>query len=73
MSGFATALDYVLAGLGEHDDAHAARTMMAALGLDPAADPALCLAARRDGRRWRGSSLPSPKSCSSTSRPTTST
>ncbi len=40
MSGFATALDYVLAGLGEHDDAHAARTMMAALGLDPAADPA---------------------------------
>src|SRR5271165_7307396 len=40
MSVFATALDYVLAGLGEHDDAHAARTMMAALGLDPAADPA---------------------------------
>ncbi len=41
MSGFATALDYVLAGLGEHDDAHAARTMMAELGLDPAADPAI--------------------------------
>src|SRR5271165_2993140 len=40
MSGFATSLDYVLAGLGEHDDAHAARTMMAELGLDPAADPA---------------------------------
>ena len=41
MSGFATALDYVLAGLGAHDDAHPARTMMAALGLDPAADPAI--------------------------------
>ncbi len=40
MSGFATALDYVAAGLGEHDDAHAARTMMIELGLDPSADPA---------------------------------
>jgi ABC transport system ATP-binding/permease protein len=40
MSGFATAFDYVMAGLGEHDDAHAARTMMIELGLDPAANPA---------------------------------
>ena len=40
MSGFATALDYVLAGLSEFDDPHAARAMMAELGLDPAADPA---------------------------------
>ncbi len=40
MSGFATALDYVLAGLGEHDDAHSARAMMTELGVDPAADPA---------------------------------
>jgi ABC transport system ATP-binding/permease protein len=40
MSGFPTALDYVLAGLGEHGDAHAARAMMTALALDPAADPA---------------------------------
>ena len=40
MSGFATALDYVLASLGEHDGAHAARAMMTELGLDPAADPA---------------------------------
>ena len=36
LSGFATALDYVLAGLGEHDDEYAARGMMAELGLDPA-------------------------------------
>jgi ABC transport system ATP-binding/permease protein len=40
ISGFPTALDYVLAGLGEHDDAHAARAMMTELGLDAAADPA---------------------------------
>src|SRR5208283_2975675 len=40
MSDFATSLDYVLAGSGEHDDAHAARAMMTELGLDPAADPA---------------------------------
>src|SRR6202034_504191 len=40
MSGFATTLDYVLAGLSEFDDAHAARAMMADLGGDPAADPA---------------------------------
>ena len=40
MSGFATALDYVLAGLHEFDDPYAARAMMAELGLDPAADPA---------------------------------
>ena len=39
MSGFATALDYVLAGLGEHDDPHAARTMMAELEVDPDAEP----------------------------------
>jgi ABC transport system ATP-binding/permease protein len=40
MSGFATTLDYVLAGLNEFDDAYAARAMMAELGVDPAADPA---------------------------------
>jgi ATP-binding cassette subfamily F protein uup len=40
MSGFATALDYVLAGLGEHDDAHSARTMLAELEVDLAAEPA---------------------------------
>ncbi len=40
MSGFATVLDYVLTGLGEHDDPYAARAMMAELGLDPAAEPA---------------------------------
>jgi len=40
MSGFSTSLDYVLAGLSEHDDAHAARAMMTELGVDPAADPA---------------------------------
>jgi ABC transport system ATP-binding/permease protein len=39
VSGFATTLDYVLAGLGEFDDPYAARAMMAELGLDPAADP----------------------------------
>ena len=40
MSGFGSVLDYVLAGLGEHDDVHAARAMMGDLGLDPEADPA---------------------------------
>ena len=39
LSGFATALDYVLAGLGEHDDEYAARGMMAELGLGEASDP----------------------------------
>ncbi len=39
MSGFATTLDYILAGLGEFDDPYAARAMMAELGLDPSADP----------------------------------
>ncbi len=39
-AGFATTLEYVLAGLGEHDDPYSARAMMAELGLDPAADPA---------------------------------
>jgi ATP-binding cassette subfamily F protein uup len=39
MSGFKTALDYVLAGLHEFDDPYAARAMMAELGVDPAADP----------------------------------
>jgi ABC transport system ATP-binding/permease protein len=39
LSGFATTLDYVLAGLSELDGAHSARAMMAELGLDPAADP----------------------------------
>ena len=40
MSGFATALDYVLAGLGENDSPHTAQALMAELELDPAADPA---------------------------------
>src|SRR5208283_3996930 len=40
MSGYASVLDYVLSGLGEHEDAHAARAMMGDLGLDPSADPA---------------------------------
>ena len=40
MTGFATILDYVLAGLDEFDDPYAARAMMAELGVDPAADPA---------------------------------
>src|SRR5579871_3946148 len=38
MSGFATALDYVLAGIGE-DEAHIARAMLEELGVDPASDP----------------------------------
>jgi ATP-binding cassette subfamily F protein uup len=40
LAGFATTLDYVLAGLGEHDNPYSARAMMAELGLDPTADPA---------------------------------
>ena len=40
MSGFATSLDYVIAGLSESDSAHAARALMDELGLDPSADPA---------------------------------
>ncbi len=39
MSGFATTLDYVLAGLSDFDNPYAARTMMAELGVDPDADP----------------------------------
>jgi ABC transport system ATP-binding/permease protein len=41
MSGYATALDYVAAGLSEHDDPYAARAMMTELGLDLSADPAI--------------------------------
>jgi ATP-binding cassette subfamily F protein uup len=40
LSRFATTLDYVLAGLGEHDNPYSAHAMMAELALDPAADPA---------------------------------
>ena len=39
MSGFATTLDYILAGLGEFDNPYAARAMMEELGVDPEADP----------------------------------
>jgi ATP-binding cassette subfamily F protein uup len=39
VSGFASTLDYVLAGLGELDDPYSARAMMAELGLDSGADP----------------------------------
>ena len=41
LTGFATTLDYVLAGLGETDDPYSARAMMAEFGLNPDADPAL--------------------------------
>jgi ABC transport system ATP-binding/permease protein len=39
MTGFATTLDYILAGLSDFDNPYAARTMMDELGLDPEADP----------------------------------
>ncbi len=39
LSGFATALDYVLAGLGDDAYGHRARAMMSELGVDEAADP----------------------------------
>ncbi len=39
MSGYASVLDYVQAGFGDDDDAHAARAMMGDLGLDPEANP----------------------------------
>ena len=39
LAGFATTLDYVLAGLGEHDDEYSARAMMSELGLGPASRP----------------------------------
>jgi ATP-binding cassette subfamily F protein uup len=39
MSGFATTLDYILAGLSDFDNPYAARTMMAELGVEPDADP----------------------------------
>jgi ATP-binding cassette subfamily F protein uup len=39
MSGFASILDYVLAGLSDFDNSYAARTMMAELGVDPDANP----------------------------------
>jgi ABC transport system ATP-binding/permease protein len=37
--GFATTLDYVLAGLGEHDDEYSARAMLTELGLGLASKP----------------------------------
>ena len=40
LSGFATTLDFVLAGLGEIDDPYRARALMEDLGVDPKADPA---------------------------------
>jgi ATP-binding cassette subfamily F protein uup len=40
MSGFATTLDYILAGLSDFDNPYAARAMMEELGVDPEADPA---------------------------------
>ena len=39
MSGYATVLDYVAAGLHEHEDPHAARAMLDDLGLDPNGHP----------------------------------
>jgi len=39
MSGFATTLDYILAGLSDFDNPYAARAMMADLGVDPDGDP----------------------------------
>jgi ATP-binding cassette subfamily F protein uup len=39
LAGFATTLDYVLAGLGEHDDEYSARAMMTELGLGPSSKP----------------------------------
>src|ERR1700728_1192903 len=39
MSGFATTLEYILAGLSDFDDPYAARSMMADLGVDADADP----------------------------------
>jgi ATP-binding cassette subfamily F protein uup len=40
VAGFATTLDYVLAGLTDDDAGHAARAMMAELGVDLASKPA---------------------------------
>jgi ATP-binding cassette subfamily F protein uup len=40
LSGFATTLDFVRAGLAEHGDEHAARALMAELGVKEAANPA---------------------------------
>ena len=40
LAGFATTLDYVLAGLGEHDGEYMARAMMAELGLGLSSKPA---------------------------------
>ncbi|MDX2223882.1 MAG: ABC-F family ATP-binding cassette domain-containing protein [Rhodospirillaceae bacterium] len=40
LSGFATTLAYVEAGLGEHDDPHRARYLLERLGLTGAEDPA---------------------------------
>ena len=40
LSGHATTLDFVLAGLGETDDPYRARALMEDLGVDPRADPA---------------------------------
>ncbi|HQU00902.1 MAG TPA: ATP-binding cassette domain-containing protein, partial [Acetobacteraceae bacterium] len=40
LSGFATVLDYVVAGLGPHDDEHRAKALLDRLGLTGAELPA---------------------------------
>jgi len=40
LSGHATTLEFILAGLGEADDSYRARALMDDLGIDPKADPA---------------------------------
>ncbi len=72
-SGHATTLSFVEAGMGPGDELYRARYLLESLGMTARRIRAGCRganrAARRSPRRWR----PSPTSCSSTSRPTTST
>ena len=73
MSGFETALDYVLAGPREFDDPYAARAMMDELGLDAAADPARLSGGEARRAAFARALARSRTSCCSTSRPIIST
>ena len=73
-AGYATTLDFVLAGLGDEDDPYRARALMADLGVDREGRPGAAVGRRGAPRGDRPrAGAPSPTSCCSTSRPTIST
>ncbi len=62
LSGFATTLAYVEAGLAPGDDPHRARYLLEQLGLTGDEDPTRSPAARRAAPRSRACWRPSPTS-----------